>query len=66
MVDTLVQIRDGGDRKELMEKYDNDVYERGKAAVLASVEEGEKKMNFDLLMTSLTAQQGFAKGSPST
>ena len=47
-----------------MAEYDQEVYERGKAAVLASLEEGKKKMEFDLLMTSMTAQQGFAKETP--
>lgn len=35
--------------------------ERGREAVLASLEEGMKKMDFDQLMTCKTASQGFAK-----
>lgn len=44
-----------------MHMYDKDVYERGREAVLASLEEGKKKMNVELLMSSKTVTQGFAR-----
>lgn len=61
LISSLVRIRDGEDRKALIGAYDRDVVERGRAAVLASLEEGMKKMDFDQLMTCKTASQGFAK-----
>jgi hypothetical protein len=64
LIDCLVRIERGEDRQAVMDQYDKDVCERGRAAVLASLEEGKKKMNVDLLMTSKTATQGFAKPGP--
>lgn len=48
----------------LIGAYDRDVVQRGREAVLASLEEGIKKMDFDQLMTCKTASQGFAKEAP--
>jgi hypothetical protein len=59
-----VRINNGEDHRVLIGAYDRDVVERGRAAVLASLEEGMKKMDFDKLMTCKTASQGFAKEGP--
>jgi 2-polyprenyl-6-methoxyphenol hydroxylase-like FAD-dependent oxidoreductase len=64
LIDCLVRIERGEDCQAVMGEYDKDVCERGRAVVLASLEEGKRKMNLDLVMTSKTATQGFAKPGP--
>lgn len=61
LVETIVRIRDGADRAQVMGEYDKDVYERGRQAVLASVEEGQRNMNYEKLLTSKTVKAGFAR-----
>ena len=63
LISYLVRIRDGEDRRPLIGAYDRDVVERGRAAVLASLEEGMKKMDFEQVMTCKTASQGFERES---
>ena len=61
LVETIVKIRDGANRAETMAAYDIDVYERGRDAVLASLEEGKTNMDYERLGTSKTATKGFAR-----
>lgn len=63
LISYLVRIRDGEDRRLLIGAYDRDVVDRGRAAVLASLEEGVKKMDFEQVMTCNTASQGFERES---
>lgn len=62
LVETVVQIRDGADREEAMRAYDRDVCERGRRAALDSVDEGQRNMDYERLMTSETVSKGFEKG----
>ena len=61
LVETIMQVRDGADRAQVMAEYAKDVHERGREAVLASVEEGEKNMDYELLLTSTTVASGFSR-----
>jgi hypothetical protein len=61
LINCVTRIERGEDRLAIMTQYNNDLRESGRAAVLASLEEGKTKMDMDLLMSGKTATQGLAK-----